>query len=102
MEKSKNLYGQINFDELINAVRSGKVKTSIVTKKDGTKFRAINVNVWINEVPKFGQDASITTQNKKEYKEEKNYYIGNLKFIESKVKEASPDDFEEDNYFEML
>lgn len=96
MEKPRSFYGQINFDNLLAGVKSGKVQTSIVTRKDGSTFRAININVWVNEKPKYDQDASISLQNKEEFREEKNVYIGNLRYMESNVKEANAEDFNEE------
>ncbi|MDR7712475.1 hypothetical protein [Riemerella anatipestifer] len=102
MEKSRNFYGQINFDKLLEGVKSGKVKTQIVEKKDGSKFRAVNINVWVNDEPKYNQDASISLQNKEEFQNEKNIYIGNLKYMTSKVTEATAEDFSDVEPYEML
>lgn len=97
MEKPRSFYGQINYDSLLEGVKSGKVQTSIVTRKDGSTFRAININVWVNETPKYDQNASISLQNKEEFREEKSFYIGNLRYMESKVQEATPDNFVDEN-----
>lgn len=97
MEKPRSFYGQINYDALLEGIKSGKIVAKIVERKDGTKFRAVDINVWVNEQRKYNADASISLQNKEEFREEKKQYIGNLRYMESKVQEAFVDDFQDED-----
>ena len=95
MENKKHFYGQINFDELINAIKTGKIETKVIERKDKSTFRIININVWVNDERKYDNDASISLQFKKEFQEEKKIYIGNLRYMEQKSREANTEDFTE-------
>jgi hypothetical protein len=54
-----------------------------VEKKDGTKAKYINVNVWLNDEPdKFGNNASIQQYTGKD--SDKKIYLGNLKEFKGK------------------
>lgn len=65
---SQLLYGSLNYDALLKAVKSGKVKTF----KTDSGVRLVNINVWVNDEPdKYDNDASIQVQFKDEFKEEK-------------------------------
>lgn len=92
---SQLLYGSLNYDALLKAVKSGKVKTF----KTESGVRLINVNVWVNDEPdKYDNDASIQVQYKDEFKEEKADYVGNLKkYVKKEPKEASANDFSDDD-----
>lgn len=93
-------YGSINYDELLKAVKSGNAKTSIVTRQNGETFRAVDVNVWINEAPdQYKNDGSISVQLKKEAYDrgEKGPYIGNLKKSTPTVIEADPNAFNDED-----
>lgn len=96
---SELFYGSINYDELLAAAKSGKASIKKVTKKDGSTFRAIDINVWINDKPdQFGRDGAVVVQvNEEAYKAgEKGVYIANLKKSTPTVQEASADDFNDD------
>lgn len=97
METKKHFYGQINYDALIDAIKTGKISTKIIERKDKTTFRVIDINVWVNDEPKYDNAASISLQLKEEFREEKKPYIGNLKYITSKVQEATTEDFTKDD-----
>lgn len=82
---AKQYYGSIDFDRLIESIKSGKVKTH---KTDKGK-RYVNISIWINdEVDEFKQIGSLTLNNKAEYKDEPTVYLANLR--ESKPKEITP------------
>lgn len=93
-------FGQINYDELLETLKSGKANTQIVERKDGTKFRAVDVNIWLNaQKDQFGQDGSIQIGMKEEHRSEK-HYLGNLrKFTPKPPEEAKAETFaqEEDD-----
>lgn len=92
-------YGSINHDEYMAFLKSGKAKVNIVTRKDGSTFRSVDVNVWINEKPdQFKNDGSILVQtNEEAFKAgEKGAYIANIKRSTQAVKEATADDFNDD------
>lgn len=91
-----SLYGSINFDKLMEALKSGKVKTY----KTENGVRLVNVNVWVNdEADQYGNHASVSLPLKEEYQEEKNkaVYVGNLKKNTPKITEASEQDFQEED-----
>ena len=91
---TQSFYGSINYDKLIEALKSGQIKT--YKTENGT--RLINVNVWINdETDQYGNSGSISLPLKDEFQEEKKkvIYIGNLKKNTPSITEATPQDFEE-------
>lgn len=92
---SQLLYGSINYDALLKAVKSGKVKTFI----SASGVRLININVWLNDQPdNYDNDASIQVQMKDEFKEEKADYIGNLRKHKKKEPvQATPEDFKDND-----
>ena len=92
---SQLLYGSLNYDALLKAVKSGKVKTF----KTESGVRLVNINVWVNDEPdKYDNDASIQVQFKDEFKEEKADYVGNLKkYVKKEPKEASANDFPDED-----
>ena len=97
---SKLLYGSINYDELLNQIKTGKINTTIVTRQNGETFRSIGINVWVNDdEDNYGNVAGVQLQLKKEVREagEKAPYIGNLKLHTPKVQEASANDFKDDD-----
>jgi hypothetical protein len=97
---SKLLYGSINYDELLNQIKTGKINTSIVTRQNGETFRSVGINVWVNdEEDQYGNVAGVQLQLKKEAREtgEKAPYIGNLKLHSPKVKEATANDFQDED-----
>lgn len=58
------LYGSINYDALLEVLKSGKAKT-FKTEKG---IRLINVNIWVNDKQDdYGNDASIQVQLKEEH-----------------------------------
>ena len=93
---AKLLYGSINFDDLLNQLKTGNIETQIVTRKDGTTFRSVNINVWVNDTEvQYGNMASVQLQLKKEIRDkgEKAPYIANLKLHTPKVQEGTANDF---------
>ncbi|MEA1849242.1 hypothetical protein U9K52_09985 [Chryseobacterium sp. MHB01] len=92
---SQLLYGSLNYDALLKAVKSGRVKVF----KTESGVRLININVWVNDEPdKYDNDASIQVQLKDEFKEEKADYVGNLrKYVKKELKEGSSEDFNDDD-----
>ena len=96
---SKLLFGSINFDELLNQIKTGKMNTQVITRENGETFRSVGISVWVNdEEDKYGNTASVQLQLKKEVRDqgEKAPYIGNLKLHTPKVKEGSAEDFSND------
>lgn len=95
---SKRFYGSINFDALLEAIKSGKVRT--FKADNGTRY--INYNMWLNDhQDKFGNDGSIQLVNKKEFQDEKNVYISNFKEAEAKEiteKDAAALEVETDDF----
>lgn len=98
---AQNYFGSIDFDELMNALKKGDLKTFVTDKGK----RLINVNVWVNDVPnEYGNIASISVPLKEDKyfindngKEIKSLYIANLKKSTPKITEGSADDFQEDD-----
>lgn len=89
------LYGSINYDALLEALKTGKIKTFRTEKG----VRLVNINVWVNDEPdKYDNDASIQLQLKDDYSntDEKNPYIGNLKKHKQKIYEATAQDFQDE------
>lgn len=88
---SQLLYGSINYDALLKAIKTGKVKTF----QTESGIRLININVWINDQPdNFDNDASIQVQFKEEFREDKADYIGNLKkYVKKEPKEVGAEAF---------
>jgi hypothetical protein len=89
------LFGSINYDALLKAVKSGKVKTF----KTESGVRLININVWLNDTPdNYDNDASIQVQFKDEFREEKADYIGNLrKYVKKDPNPATAEDYKDDD-----
>lgn len=88
------LFGSINYDALVKAIKSGKVKTF----QTESGVRLVNINVWVNDEPdKYDNDASIQVQMKEEFKEEKGDYIGNLKkYVKKEPKAIDGEEFFDD------
>lgn len=83
-------FADLNYDALLKAVKTGKVNTEIITRKDGSTFRKINLNLWVNSEPdQFKNDGSIQAQMKPEHREEK-HYLGNLRKYTPKAPEEAP------------
>lgn len=93
---AQSFYGSIDYDKLLEALKSGKVKTF---KSDNGK-RYVNINFWVgDEADQYGNHASVSLPLKDEFKQEKikAVYIGNLKKSEPKITEATPQDFQDDD-----
>lgn len=93
---AQSFYGSIDYDKLLEALKSGKIKTH---KTDQGK-RYVNLNIWVNdEADQYGNHASVSLPLKDEYQEEKNkaVYVGNLKKNTPKITEATPQDFNDDD-----
>lgn len=92
---AQSYYGSIDYNKLIEALKSGKVKT--FKTEQGKRY--ININFWVNDkADQYGNHASVSLPLKDEFKEEKNkvVYIGNLKKSEPKTIEDNGDDFNDD------
>ena len=63
---AKLLYGSINFDDLLNQLKTGNIETQIVTRKNGETFRSVSLNIWVNDQEdQYGNIASVQLQLKK-------------------------------------
>ena len=95
MSKPLSLYGQLNFTEIKEALKSGKIKAQRIQTKKGEQI-VFDVNVWVHEeADQYQNNASVQCQLKKEAFEagEKNtFYIGNLRFQMPKVEDATSED----------
>lgn len=95
MNKPQSLYGQLNFTEIKEALKSGKIKAQRIQTKKGEQI-VFDVNVWMHEeADQFNNNASIQCSLKEEiYKAgEKNpFYIGNLRFKAATATEATEKD----------
>ncbi|MEI7486434.1 MAG: hypothetical protein WCJ72_03315 [Chryseobacterium sp.] len=88
--KPLSFYGQIDYTELKEALKTGKVKASWVDFKTKGKRLMVDINVWVKEeADQYHNNASIQVQNKTEFQNENQAYIGNLKYKKPKVTEAS-------------
>lgn len=93
---AQSFYGRINYDKLLENLKSGKLKT--FKHENGTRY--INVNVYINDEPdKYENDGSISSPLKEEYHQDniKSVFIGNLRKSTPKIQEANADDFQDDD-----
>ena len=89
---AQSFFGSIDYDKLVEALKTGQVKTF---KTDNGK-RLVNVNVWINDTEdQYGNIASISLSLTDEFKEEKKkvVYIGNMKKSTPSITEAAAEDF---------
>lgn len=88
-DKPLSFYGQIDYTELKEALKAGKVQATWVDTQKGKRLM-VNLNVWVKEeADQYQQNASIQLQHKVEFRSEKAPYIGNLKYQKPKVTEAS-------------
>ncbi|PWN67617.1 hypothetical protein [Chryseobacterium oncorhynchi] len=84
-----SFYGQIDFTELQEALKTGKAKAAWVDLKKG-RHLMVDINVWVkSEADQYNNNASIQVQNKTEFQGENQAYIGNLKYKKPKTTEAS-------------
>lgn len=80
-------YGSINFDQLIESLKTGKFKT--YKSDNGTRYA--NVHVFVNDQPdQFDNDGAICLIHKEKSPDEKRVYLGNIR--ESLPKEVSAND----------
>lgn len=80
MSNGKKYWGNINLDEIKNAINEG------AKIFEGKKGKYLDVNVWINEeADQFGNSCSIQVWNKET---KKATYLGNLKLSESGAPEV--------------
>ena len=93
--KPLSFYGQIDYTELQEALKTGKVKASWVNLKKG-KHLMVDINVWVkDEADQFNNNAAIQVQNKPEFQNENQAYIGNLKYKKPKAAEATAESISE-------
>lgn len=93
---AQSFYGSINFDKLMEAIKSGKVKTF---KSNETGIRYINIGVWINDNPnEYGNIGSLSLPLKEEHQSEGNkvVYVADLKRNTPKTQEATAEDFNDE------
>ena len=95
---SELLFGSICHTDYMEMLKSGNFEA--VKAENGKVY--VRVKVWINsQVDKYGNVASVQLEKKEQFREDKdiNTYIGNLKRSEPKVKDTTPEDFEDDLEF---
>lgn len=88
MNQQQTFNGSIDFDYLMEGLKSGALST-YQSEKTGKRY--ININVYIDTEPnQYGSIGSISVPFKKENRtdKEKRLYIANLKRTEYKPKEA--------------
>ncbi|CEN54447.1 hypothetical protein [Capnocytophaga canis] len=96
----QHFYGSINFDKLMENLKTGKLKTFVT--ENG--IRLINVNIYIADQPdQYKKDGSISVPLKDEFKEEKfkSVFIGNLVRSTPIITEATGQDFEKEEYDDL-
>lgn len=90
-----SFYGQINFTELKEALKSGHIKAQRIQTKKGEQI-VFGVNVWVHsEADQFNNNAAIQMELHKEAFENKvqnTFYIGNLRYKIPTSTEASAED----------
>lgn len=89
----QSFYGSINFDSLLNGLKSGELKTFV--NAEGKRF--ININIYVNdEDDKYGNRGSVSVPLKEEFQTDnhKRYYIGNIKLSTPQIKEGTAQDFQ--------
>ena len=87
--KPLSFYGQLDFTELQEALKTGKVKANWVDLKKG-RHLMVDINVWVkDEADQYNNNAAIQVQNKSEFQNENQAYIGNLKYKKPKTAVAS-------------
>lgn len=95
MSKPLSFYGQLNFTEIKEALKSGHIKASRIQTRKGEQI-VFDVNVWVHEeADEFNNNASIQCSLKRESYEanvKNTFYIGNLRFQAPKVKDATVED----------
>ncbi|AZA49559.1 hypothetical protein EG346_15850 [Chryseobacterium carnipullorum] len=90
--KPLSFYGQIDYTELREALKTGKVKATWVEFKNKGKRLMVDINVWVKEeADQYQHNASIQVQNKEEFQSDNKAFIGNLKYKKPKAVEASPE-----------
>lgn len=90
---SKLYLGSIDYDKLMDILKSGKASTF---KSQKTGKRYVNISVWQNNEPnQYGNSLSIQVGTKEEYRGEKlNHYIANLKL--HSPEEVKAEEFRDD------
>ena len=94
-QKPLSFYGQLNLTEIKEGLKTGNIKAQKIQTKKGEQI-IFDINVWVHgEADQYNNNASVQMQLKKEAFEggvKNTYYIGNLKYQESKVTEASQEE----------
>lgn len=93
---AQSFYGSINYDKLLESLKSGKLKT--YKHENGTRY--INVNIYIGDEPdQYKNDGSISVPLKEEYHQDniRSVFVGNLKKSTPKVQDADAQDFQDDD-----
>ena len=93
--KPLSFYGQLNFTQIKEALKSGHIKAQKIQTKNGEQI-VFDINVWVHEeADQFNNNAAIQCTLKKEAFEanvNNTYYIGNLKYKVPKVENATETD----------
>ena len=88
MSKPLSFFGQLNFTEIKEALKSGQIKAQKIQTKKGEQI-VFDVNVWVHEeADQYNNNASVQCTLKKEAFEagvQNSFYIGNLKYQQPKV-----------------
>ncbi|WP_018676253.1 hypothetical protein [Riemerella columbina] len=93
---AQSFYGSINYDKLLESLKTGKLKT--YKHENGTRY--INVNIYISDEPdQYKNDGSISVPMKEEYHQDniRSVFVGNLKKSTPKVQDADAQDFQDDD-----
>lgn len=93
-----SFYGQLNLTKIKAGLKSGHLKAQKIQTKEGEQV-VFDVNVWVHgESDQYNNNASVQMQLKKEAFEggvKNTFYIGNLKYQEVKVTEASQEEIDD-------
>lgn len=96
--KPPSFYGQLNLTEIKAALKTGHIKAKKIQTQKGEQI-VFDVNVWVHEeADQYNNNASVQMQLKKEAFEggvKNTFYIGNLKYQEVKVSEATQEEVNE-------
>lgn len=95
--KPLSFYGQLNFTQIKEALKSGHIKAQRIQTKNGEQI-VFDINVWVHEeADQFNNNAAVQCSLQKEAFEanvNNSYYIGNLKYKVPKVENASQEDID--------
>lgn len=82
-QKPLSFYGQLNYTEIMAALKSGMIKAQKIQTKKGEQI-VFDVNVWVHEeADEYNNNASVQmslTKEAFENNQKNTFYIGNLKY----------------------